>query len=220
MDERKERLEAAAETVRQANEELAKATQALQAGEGGRGEDQFMGLPLGVLLSQPILEAARSQAALCQVYLETLFQLAYVEGDPEKGTRCIDFTFQRQVIDKETGAESTRAFTVSAPLLSLVTLPSFTMDEATVDFDMEVHDQTLTSRAPDPSSATKEGLGYWGYNGAITGKVSAGKDHTRATDNTAKYTLHARAVQQPPSEGMAKLTSLFAASIEPVENSK
>ena len=41
--------------------------------------------------------------------------------------------------------------------------------------------------------------------------------NTRTTDQSAKYDIFARASQQPPAEGMAKLTSLFASVVEPIE---
>ena len=32
----------------------------------------FAGLPLGLLLCQPLLEAAKGQLAMCQVYIQTI----------------------------------------------------------------------------------------------------------------------------------------------------
>lgn len=221
MEPRDNQMEQAAQAVQQAGEQLRQAEQTLRGDGGSSGSvaQQFQGLPLGLLLCQPILEVAKGQAALCQVYLDTLFKLAYVDGDPTKGTRYITFDFDRLVIDKETGREDTKTFTLKAPLISLVPLPAFTMDEATVDFQMEVHDQTVDTSNNSSSTGTTDSLSFWGVSASVTGTVSADSSHTRTTDNTAKYTLHARAVQQAPSEGMAKLTSLFAASIEPIEKS-
>ena len=39
--------------------------------------NEFTGLPLGLLVCQPILEVAKGQAALCDVYLNTLFELGF-----------------------------------------------------------------------------------------------------------------------------------------------
>lgn len=177
---------------------------------------QFAGLPLGLLLCQPILEAAKGQAALCQVYLETVYQLAFVDGDPTKGAKTVTFTFDRLIIDQKTGEESTKQMTLNAPLISLVPLPAFVMDEATVDFSMEVHEQSVDTSEQNTAASTNSSFNLWGCSASITGSVAATTSHTRSTDNTAKYIIHARAVQQAPSEGMAKLTSLFAASMEPL----
>lgn len=177
---------------------------------------KFAGLPLGLLICQPILEAAKGQAALCQVYIQTIYQLAFVDGDPEKGTKTVTFSFKRLIIDQKTGQETTKDMAVEVPLISLVPLPAFTMDEATVDFSMEVHEQTVDSSNNTESVSNTDSFNFWGCSASITGSVAATTSHTRTTDNTSKYIIHARAVQQPPSEGMAKLTSLFAASMEPL----
>lgn len=176
----------------------------------------FAGLPIGLLICQPILEVAKGQAALCQVYIQTIYQLAFVDGDPSKGTKTVTFSFKRLIIDQKTGEESTKDMTLEAPLISLVPLPAFTMDEATVDFSMEVHEQLVDNSTNTESFTNTDNFNFWGCSASITGTVSATTSRTRTTDSTSKYIIHARAVQQPPSEGMAKLTSLFAASMEPI----
>ena len=159
--------------------------------------EAFAGLPLGLLVCQPILEVAKGQLALCRVYIDQLLELAYVDpSDTSKGTRTISFTFDRLIIDKVTGKETTKTMTLNVPLISLVPNDSSSSLSATESFN------------------------FWGCSASITGNVSANNSHTRSTDSTAKYTIHARAVQQPPTEGMAKLTSLFASSIEPYEKTQ
>lgn len=186
--------------------------------------NQFAGLPLGLLICQPIIEAAKAQLALCRVYINTLFEMAFdnpEEKDPEKRTtRTIKFSFDRLIIDKETGVQTTKTMTLNVPLISLVPLPSFTMDEISVDFDMEVKETNIDTEKSHSGFGSTENFSFWGCDASITGNVSSDSSHTRTTDNSAKYTIHAHAVQQSPSEGMAKLTSLFAQSMEPIEIKK
>ncbi len=199
-----------------------------QADKGQLGDGsitkQFAGLPLGLLISQPIIEAAKAQLALCQVYINTLFEMAFdnpQEKDASKRTtRTIKFTFDRLILDKETGKQTTKTMTLNVPLLSLVPLPAFTMDEITVDFDMEVKESSIDTDKSHTDFGSTENFSFWGCNASITGNISSDSSHTRQTDNSAKYSIHARAVQQPPSEGMAKLTALFAQSMEPIEMEK
>lgn len=194
-----------------------------QLGDGSIAK-QFAGLPLGLLICQPIIEAAKAQLALCQVYINTLFEMAFEnpeEKDADKRTtRTIKFTFDRLILDKETGEQTTKTMMLNVPLLSLVPLPAFTMDEITVDFDMEVKDSSIDTDKSHSDFGSTENFSFWGCSASITGNISADSSHTRQTDNSAKYSIHARAVQQPPSEGMAKLTALFAQSMEPIEMKK
>ncbi len=179
--------------------------------------NQFTGLPLGLLVCQPIMEVAKGQAALCQVYLDNLFALAFESGgnDGELKAKTIKFTLNRMVINN--GEQKVVPIQVEAPLLSLVPVPAFTMDETTVRFSMEVRDQAVDKSSISSTSSVSAGYSGWGFKASISGSVTTQGEHTRTTDKSAKYEIYARACQQPPAEGMAKLTSIVASVIEPVE---
>lgn len=181
-------------------------------------KNEFAGLPLGLLICQPILDVARGQAALCDVYLNTLFDLAfeYDKNTEELKARTIKFTLNRPIINDD-GTSGTMAVEVEAPLLSLVPVPAFTMEEATVSFSMEVKTQDVDKTSSKEEGSTAVGYKGFGFSANVSGSVSAAREHTRSTDKSAKYDIFARAVQQPPAEGMAKLTTILAACVEPIE---
>ncbi len=181
--------------------------------------EQFAGLPLGQLIAQPLVEVAKGQAELCEVYLSFLFKMAYKDGKKGGETNLLTFTLNRQIVSEE-GNSSVVPIQVQAPLLSLVPVPAFIMDEATVRFNMEVTEQTLSKNTGTEEVTSEYGSSFWGCHANISGKVSASHENTRKTDNSAKYEIYARAVQQEPSEGMAKLTSIFASVIEPITTGK
>ena len=106
---------------------------------------------------------------------------------------------------------------MEAPLLSLVPVPAFTMDEATVQFTMEVKDIKTDKSGSASSLDTMAKFSAWGFSSSVTGKVTTSHENTRTTDQSAKYDIFVRASQQPPAEGMAKLTALFASVVEPIE---
>lgn len=178
---------------------------------------EFTGLPLGLLVCQPILEVAKGQAALCEVYLDYLFKLAFEEGE-KKGVRkakTISFTLTRTVINN--GEPKLVEVQVDAPLLALVPVPAFTMDEATVRFTMELRDQTVDKTSLTDEAQSEFGYSSWGFTASLSGSVTTQSENTRTTDKSAKYEIYARACQQPPAEGMAKLTTILASVIEPIE---
>lgn len=84
---------------------------------------QFAGLPMGQLIAQPIIEVAKGQAALCNVYLSYLYKLAYEKGKVGGKTNVLTFNLNRPVVDKS-GNTKTQSVKVEAPLLSLVPGPS------------------------------------------------------------------------------------------------
>lgn len=179
---------------------------------------EFAGLPMGQLIAQPLVEVAKGQAELCKVYLSYLFQMAYKEGKAGGETNILKFNLNRQIVSEEGNVKTVQS-TVEAPLLSLVPVPAFVMDEATVRFNMEVTEQTLSKNTGTEEVTSSFGGSFWGCHANISGKVSATQENTRKSDHSAKYEVYARAVQQEPSEGMAKLTSLFASVIEPIKAS-
>lgn len=189
---------------------------------------EFSGLPIEHLICDPIIAVAHGQEKLCDVYLNTLFKLAY-EGkeeddgawtpDQTKPVRQISFLLNRPFVDEQ-GTYNTATVQVNAPLLSLVPIPAFTMDEITVDFTMEIKDHKIDTSHKDVSSNISLKGSRFGIGATISGQVTTGSNSTRGTDRSAKYDIKARAIQQPPAEGMAKLTSLFASVIEPLPTSQ
>lgn len=180
---------------------------------------QFAGLPIESLICKPIVAAARGQQELTAVYIDGIKKLAYKDGK-SGDTNIIEFNYERPTI-KADGGEGKDDYTIKAPLISLVPVPAFTMDELTVDFNMEVKSMEMSEdKTHADVNSTVKYNSWFGLDASITGNVSSDSDHKRQTDSTATYKIHARAVQQPPSEGMAKLTSLLAQAMEPKKTTR
>lgn len=183
---------------------------------------QFSGLPMGLLIAQPILEVAKGQAELCNVYLDQLFKLAFKSmptDDKPAEARVIKFTLNRPVLDSESGTVTVQPIEVEAPLLSLVPVPAFTMQEASVKFTMEVKESEGEKSSTGTETGFQASYGAWGFKASVSGKVTTSKENTRQSDQSAKYEIYARAAQQEPAEGMAKLSNIFASVIEPISGS-
>ena len=178
----------------------------------------FETLPIEQLICAPILAVAQGQSQLCRVYLDYLYELAFEkDGDGKSDkTRVIKFNLNRTIIPPE-GDVKVQPITVEAPLLSLVPVPSFTMDETTVRFTMEVKEVSTSKITSASDVSASSSFSFWGFKANVSGKVTTSSENTRSSDHSAKYEIYARAVQQQPTEGMAKLTQLFASVIEPIE---
>jgi len=177
--------------------------------------DSFAGLPLGLLICGPIIEVAKGQSELCKVYLDYVFKLAWKDGKQDGDLNMISFKLNRPVTDGK-GSISQQAIQVNAPLLSLVPIPAFTMEEATVQFTMEVKQQIVDTHSSEETATATAGFSHWGFNASFSGSVTNKSSNTRTSDQSAKYDIFARAIQQPPAEGMARLNSIFASVIEPI----
>lgn len=130
--------------------------------------------------------------------------------------RTVKFKLNRMVVDAASGQTKPVQVEVEAPLLALVPVPAFTMEEATVNFTMEVKDSAADKLSETSEGSMESSLSVWGFSSTISGKVTTSRENTRSSDKTAKYDIYARAAQQPAAEGMAKLSSIFASVIEPI----
>ena len=181
--------------------------------------EQFVGLPIESLICAPIIAAAKGQGELVDVYLDTVKKLAYHtnNGQPdENSTNQITLKLKRPV-QKTDGTIATQTYSIDAPLLALVPVPAFLMDEVTVDFNMEVKTSSVDEKKTHADMNSSLGYkSFWGVSANITGNVSSDSSHKRTTDSSATYHITARAIQHPPAEGMAKLVSLITNNMEPM----
>lgn len=175
----------------------------------------MVGLPLQSLVAQPFIDIAQSQAALCDVYLKNVYRLAFKDGQPGGGANLVTFELNRPVTNGE-GNISQQHFTVNAPLIALVPLPAFTMSEASVEFTMEVKEQVVDKNTTETKAGLEVSASYFGVRAKITGSVTNTSEKTRDTNQSAKYVITAKAVQQPPAEGMSKLMDILHSTIEPI----
>ncbi len=200
--------------------------------------DAFVGLPIESLILDPLLSAAKGQAALAQVTLDFVDSLAFEESDGKDNSRkakLLDIDLDR-LANKPDGTMTNLSQKVQMPLLPLVTIPNFSLDTMEIDFMMEVKTSESTS-TKDSSESTSESstsvgaeasveFGFWGVSGKAstsvnsstksTGTVSSSKDTQRSSDQSAKYQINVKAKQNEPAEGMAKFNQILASMIEPI----
>ena len=120
-------------------------------------------------------------------------------------------------VETPEGTIETNTITVNAPFLGLVPIPALLIDTVTIDFQMEVNSVEKSVSKTDASVEATASGGFFGAKFSVTGKVATSRENTRETNQTAKYQVNVNASQQPPTEGLAKLTDLFAACTAPIK---
>ena len=205
----------------------------------GNVADAFVGLPIETLILDPLISAAKGQAALPQVTLDFVNDLAFFDNDgagDNRQAKVLNIAVDRLATDSESGEPKILKQQVQMPLLPLVTIPNFSLDTMEIDFMMEVK-TSESSSTKDSSESTSEsstdvgasvevGFGFWGVSGKAstsvnsstksTGTVSSSKDTQRSSDQSAKYQINVKAKQNEPAEGMAKFNQILASMIEPI----
>ena len=200
--------------------------------------DAFVGLPIETLILDPLLSAAKGQAALAQVTLDFVDALAFEESDGKDNSRkakLLDIDLDR-LANTPDGEMTHLNQKVQMPLLPLVTIPNFSLDTMEIDFMMEIKTSESTTTSDKSDSSTESSLGtdtkaevsfgFWGVKGSAStsvqtnsktsGTVSSSKDTQRSSDQSAKYHINVKAKQNEPAEGMAKFTQILSSIIEPI----
>jgi hypothetical protein len=108
-----------------------------------------------------------------------------------------------------------RELTVEAPLLSLVPVPTFLMEEVCINLTMGVEDSITKKDTGSAETNPTAGFAFWGGKASVSEKALTKSESRRVIDQSAMYKIRVSASQYPAGEGMAKLAQIFASVIEP-----
>ncbi len=172
--------------------------------------DAFRSLPMEALIGEPFKAACSSNQLLANAMYDYVMKVGY--NDDGKTTRLLTFNLDQPITDAQTGQLGTMNIKVNAPFLGLTPIPSLLIDDVTVDFTM-----TVSSTQQDTTSttfgATAKG-GIWGWS--FSSNLSVSDTHMRQSNQSATYTVHVEAKQQPQTEGLSKLMDIMANCIAPM----
>lgn len=199
--------------------------------------DQFRGLPMGDLIGGPLMAACDAQIRLANATAQFIQQVGFV---PPKGTRPADstdalvfdsgtfdtrnvaFKFNRprqNGVPDEHGNVPQETVELDVPLLAIVKIPSLGIETVDITFDMEVKNSERSSETEDKkgsfSADASVGWGPFSLKVHVEGSVATHKENTRQTDQSAKYHVQVRAVDNGMPEGLARVLDMMNAAIAP-----
>ena len=161
--------------------------------------NQFTGLPIEQLISEPLVAAAEGQKTLAAT---TASFIQEVGMDKDGNTKSVAFKY-------EDGSESVA---LDVPLLSIINIPSLCVDTIDVEFDMEVSTQTASKSSTDSSATASASVGWGCWSAKFEGKVSHHSENSRKSDTSAKYSVSVKGKQEKP-EGLMKVLDMLNNSI-------
>ena len=175
---------------------------------------KFAGLPMSDLIAAPLTAVCESQMKLAQASYEYMMKIGFEDGvDGKAGrTRLVEFDLERPA-ETVSGYQSVKTH-VQAPFLGLVPIPSLLVEDATIEFQMEVSatESQKSTTTTEGKTETTAKYGFFGLGGNVTvsGSVTSARENTRTTNQSAKYQVRVYAHQQQPTEGMARLMDILA----------
>jgi hypothetical protein len=166
-------------------------------------EKTVVSVPIAELIAAPLEAAIDAQSKLARSTVSYITDIGLEKG--RDGTACareVAFVLERP----GAGAKQPERMTVRAPLLALIPIPSLAIEELNIDFQMEV---TSTDKVTEKNESAENGDSAL----VVSGKVSSHAEHTRDTNQSAKYQIQVRARKQPPPEGLSRLLDVLAATV-------
>jgi hypothetical protein len=193
---------------------------------------QFKGLPMGDLIGGPLNAACDAQLRLAGAtadFIKVVGFLPPAKGDGGDGTgpvRTATFKFERPVeipggtLPAVPGAPNgTETVELEVPMLALVKIPNLSINSVDVTFDMEVKSSTSTSASADEQASLEAsaqvGWGPFSASVKIQGSVSSHQEHTRSSDNSAKYHVEVHALDAGTPEGLARVLDILQTAAVP-----
>lgn len=178
----------------------------------GLGQE-FKGLPMESLIGAPLTAACESNLQLAKATAEFIETVGFEKDkDGNSQIRTANFAYNAQ---NEKGEQ--QKVNIDVPLLSVVQIPSLKVDLVDITFDMEI--KTSEESKEEKTTNAKysvEGSAGWGpfkVKASVSGSVSAHKENTRKTDNSAKYHVQVKASDHGMPEGLARVLDLMNNSI-------
>ncbi|NOR26518.1 MAG: DUF2589 domain-containing protein [Desulforhopalus sp.] len=191
--------------------------------------DQFQGLPMDSLIGGPLTAACDSQIKLARATADFIKVIGFLpppEGETGVGaTRTATFKFKRPVeLPSEPGSSGPTPIgeeevELEVPLLAIVNVPNLSITTVDITFDMEVKSSFSTTEgsASEASVAAEASIGWGPFSAKVSvqGKVSAHKESTRTSDNSAKYHVAVHAEDRGMPEGLARVMDILQTSVAP-----
>lgn len=179
--------------------------------------EQFRGLPMGDLVGAPLMAACDAQVRLAQATAEFINNVGFEQDDKGKSTgktRTSEFKFTRPVQNAD-GTWKDEAVEMSVPLLSIVKVPTLSVETVDITFDMEVKASTNEKSSTDVSTSFGASWGGFGAKVSVSGSVTAHKENTRTSDNSAKYHVNVQARDAGMPEGLARVMDILQTAVVP-----
>lgn len=187
--------------------------------------DQFRGLPMEDLIGAPLDAACTAQVKLAYATADFIRAIGFMppsdEGEPTE-VRNVSFQFDRPAVGvaaADGNPVPVETVKLEVPLLAIVKVPSLSITNVDITFDMEVKnsetDKSSFDATAEMSAEAKVGWGPFSVKVNISGSVSSHKEHARQSDQSAKYHVEVHAADNGMPEGLARVLDIVQTSVAP-----
>ncbi|MES3161445.1 MAG: DUF2589 domain-containing protein [Halorubrum sp.] len=188
---------------------------------------ELASIPYEHVIGEPLRAAVEANASASQTAAEYIMRLGFT--DPVVGNQepvMVDFTYNKQVVDEESGETVTEVHVMSVPLLLLLHIPYFEVENVTIDFNVKLNSVDAYARSTqfefDSSREAEGGLNIGFMNGKTKSSVNVGAQFSTRRGQEVKRAYDQRVRVEagsiePPEGASQVLTALETAITDTVE---
>jgi hypothetical protein len=186
-------------------------------------------LPIEYLLAAPLEALVRAQAMAAQTTADFVGQVGFETAeDGVTRARMVDFEYLHSQADpNQPGNMVDTPVRVRVPVLSLLTVPNVTVEEASIDFQLRIMGQQPPSERPTTTPAPRDGIkvgaqpiGRAGLLAPSSGLRLVGSiAPPKLADQTASLKVAIKLKQAPTPTGIQQILDLLgeATSAHPAD---
>lgn len=112
---------------------------------------QFGDLPMGSMIGSSLKAASEAQETLAEATAGFLGAAGFSGGD-DRRAKAVDFPFAKQVVEED-GTMKAEKTVLQVPVLTVIPVPAFSVEEMNIAFDCEVESSVGngTGKRPEPA---------------------------------------------------------------------
>lgn len=158
-------------------------------------------LPLENMISSPLEGMIKAQIQASRLYADFLLAVCIKDGKAQS----IQFDYDETIVDEKGEIQGVLKKTMRIPLMAAISHPNISIEEGTIDFDLEITQSEKDTKDLDIEGSIEGSLGWGPFTVKVSGRVSQKTAQTRATDTRAKYSIHTQVKRQPPPEALMRV---------------
>ncbi|KHT25721.1 DUF2589 domain-containing protein [Pectobacterium sp. CHL-2024] len=177
-------------------------------------DSQFIGsvinaLPLENMISGPLQAMINAQIQASKAYTDFLLSVCIQNNKAV----AIQFDYDETLIDESGVAKGMVTKTMRIPLIAAITHPIISIEEGTIDFELEVTQSESLSDDTGEDGNLAASLGWGPFKVKMAGRVSHKSTQTRSTDTRAKYSIHTQVKRQAAPEALMRVIDFLTDAV-------
>jgi len=168
-------------------------------------------LDFSVYIGGPLQAAVQAQTAASMAQVQFIQEVGFVpgaSGAPDE-LRYVDFNYEKQIADPNTGALTTKEVTIKVPFLTMLTIPALRIDEVVIDFNAKLTSTETANVSSEFTGSASLGIKYKIVNFKASASYKRNSSRTTSTEKTYTLGVRVTAVNDELPAGLDRILTML-----------